>query len=78
MYAFISKKPHFCLSFFVKMAIFPSFNKLYAPFLCQIPRYFVISHQIQNNKYNINNLLKDEKVHRIMRRPLPGSGFYKL
>ena len=55
MYAFISKKPHFCLSFFVKMAIFPSFNKLYAPFLCQIPRYFVISHQIQNNKYNINN-----------------------
>ena len=37
MYAFISKKPHFCLSFFVKTLIFPSFNKLYAPFLCLFP-----------------------------------------
>ena len=46
IYGFISEITIFFMRFFVKMAIFSPFNKLYAAFLCHFARYFVISQQI--------------------------------
>jgi hypothetical protein len=61
MYEIFYKEREKTVSFFVKKAVFSSFNKVYAPFLLSFPRYFVISPKILK-MYRNNFNYKQQKI----------------